>query len=137
MKATKPAVLAEIQACQHLNLPMDQFLRRKAGHSFYNTSELDLRRIAADPDNVRANLMTYIAGFTAPMPATSSIAMTSRWYLQAGERQTAHLIVQRFSAIDLHPTAVDGYQMGLIFPRPDPALRRTFQRDCWRALHAA
>jgi type I restriction enzyme M protein len=115
LEATKPAVLGELQARQHLNLPLDQFLRRKSGHSFYNTSDLDLRRVAADPDNVRNNLMAYIAGFSAN---ARDIFERYDFQVQIDKLDNAkllYLIVQRFAAFDLHPSAVDAYHMGLIF----------------------
>jgi len=64
LEATKPAVLAEYQARKHLKMPLDQFLTRKSGQSFYNISELDFPKLLADPANIKANLIAYIGSFS-------------------------------------------------------------------------
>ena len=55
LEPTKAAVLAEYKARKDSKLPLDTFLLRKSGQTFYNTSELDFARLLADPDNIRAN----------------------------------------------------------------------------------
>ena len=63
LEPTKAAVLAEYKARKDSKLPIDTFLLRKSGQIFYNTSELNIPRLLADPNNIRANLSAYIAGF--------------------------------------------------------------------------
>jgi hypothetical protein len=62
-------VLEEYAARKHLNLPLDAFLLRKSGHTFYNTSPLDFAKLLADPDNIKANLTGYVAGFSESQAA--------------------------------------------------------------------
>jgi len=57
---TKAAVLDEYKRRKDSGLPPDFFLLRAAGRSFYNTSELDMGRLLADPNNIRRNLAAYV-----------------------------------------------------------------------------
>lgn len=57
LEATKPAVLAELDAKTKAGLNPDPFLLRKAGQSFYNTSPLDLVKLLGDQDHIRQNSM--------------------------------------------------------------------------------
>lgn len=41
------------------------FLRRKSGHTFYNTSPLNMKTLLGDPGNISANLFNYVQGFSA------------------------------------------------------------------------
>ncbi len=42
----------------------DDFLRRASGHSFYNKSNLTLKKIAADPQSAAKNLQVYVGAFS-------------------------------------------------------------------------
>ncbi len=64
LEATKPQVLDEYEARKQLKMPLDAFLLRKAGHTFYNTSPLDFNRLLADPVNIKANVSGYVAGYS-------------------------------------------------------------------------
>ena len=56
LEPTKVAVLAELAEKQNAGLNPEPFLLRKAGQGFYNTSDLDLKKLIGDQDNVRAHL---------------------------------------------------------------------------------
>ena len=115
LEATKPAVLAEFQARQHLKLPLDAFLLRKADQIFYNASELDLSKLLADPANIKANLVGYIGGFSEN---AREIFERYDFQVQIEKLDSSNLlyqVVQKFAAVDLHPRVVDNHKMGLIF----------------------
>jgi len=115
LEATKPAVLQEYQARKHLKMPLDAFLLRKSGQIFYNISELDFARLLADPANIRANLMGYVAGFSEN---ARDIFDRYDFQVQIDRLDNAgllYLIVQKFAAVDLHPRAVDNHKMGQVF----------------------
>lgn len=61
---TKDAVLEEKKLRESQGMPVAQFLRKKAGQSFYNASSFDLKKLMGDQDNVAANLRAYILGFS-------------------------------------------------------------------------
>jgi len=65
LEPSKAQVLSEFAAKTAAGLNPDAFLLRKAGHSFYNTSPLDLGTLLGDQDHVRENLYAYIQGFSA------------------------------------------------------------------------
>ncbi len=115
LEATKPPVLEEYAARKHLNLPLDAFLLRKSGHTFYNTSPLDFAKLLADPDNIKANLTGYVAGFSE-----NARDIFDRYNFQVqidilDNANLLYMVVQKFAAVDLHPRAVDNHKMGLIF----------------------
>src|SRR5690606_20071717 len=45
LEASKSAVLAELEIRQQQGINPEPFLLRKSGHSFYNTSPLDLKKL--------------------------------------------------------------------------------------------
>lgn len=115
LERTKPAVLAEFQAKTKAGLNPEAFLLRKAGHSFYNTSPLDLTKLLGDQDNVRQNLYAYIQGFS---PAARDIFERFDFYAQVERLAKAnllYLVTEKFANIDLHPDVVDNATMGSVF----------------------
>jgi len=115
LEATKPAVLAELDAKTKAGLNPDPFLLRKAGQSFYNTSPLDLVKLLGDQDHIRQNLYAYVQAFS---PAARDIFERFDFYAQV-ERLTKanllYLVTEKFANIDLHPDVVDNVSMGLVF----------------------
>lgn len=114
LEATKIAVLDtfEIQG----DKPAADFLLQKAsGYSFYNTSPYDLKRAAGDTGNLRANLVSYIEGFS---PNVRDIFERYEFAAQLNkldENDLLLLVAQKVSQLDLHPETVSNVEMGLIF----------------------
>lgn len=114
LEATKVAVLDtfEIQG----DKPAADFLLQKAsGYSFYNTSPYDLKRAAGDTGNLRANLVSYIEGFSPNVRDIFERYEFSAQLAKLDENDLLLLVTQKFSQIDLHPDAVSNVEMGLIF----------------------
>jgi len=112
---TKDAVLSEFSAKAAQGLNPDPFLLRKAGHSFYNASPLDLVKLLGDQDNIRPNLYSYIQGFS---DSARDIFERFDFYSQIERLSKAgllYLVAEKFANIDLHPKRVDNAQMGLVF----------------------
>ncbi|MGF6610455.1 type I restriction enzyme M protein [Paraburkholderia sp. WSM4175] len=115
LEPTKAAVLAEFEAKTKAGLNPDPFVTRKAGQSFYNTSPLDLVKLLGDQDHIRQNLYAYIQAFS---PAARDIFERFDFYTQVERLAKAnllYLVTEKFANIDLHPSAVDNAQMGLVF----------------------
>ena len=115
LEATKPAVLAELEAKTQAGLNPDPFLLRKSGQSFYNSSPLDLAKLLGDQDHVRQNLYAYVQAFS---PAARDIFERFDFYTQVERLAKAnllYLVVEKFANIDLHPEAVDNASMGAVF----------------------
>lgn len=115
LEPTKAAVLAELAAKKKAGVNPDPFLIRKAGQSFYNTSELDLTKLLGDQDHIRQNLYAYIQAFS---PAARDIFERFDFYTQVERLAKAnllYLVAEKFANIDLHPKVVDNASMGLVF----------------------
>ena len=115
LEPTKAAVMAEFRQRTQQGLPPEQFLRRVAGASFYNTADFDLPRLIGDQDHVRQNLETYIQGFS---PEVRDVFDHFEFLAQVDRLAKAGLLYQvteKFARVDLHPNKVDNHQMGLVF----------------------
>ena len=49
LEPAREAVLDEYEARKGLGIPLEVFLTKKSGHSFYNTSKFTLATLLADP----------------------------------------------------------------------------------------
>jgi type I restriction enzyme M protein len=115
LEPTKAAVLAELAEKQKAGLNPEPFLLRKAGRSFYNTSQLDLRKLIGDQDNVRAHLSAYVQGFSANVRDIFERFEFAVQIDRLAKANLLYLVTEKFAAIDLHPNVVDNSQMGLVF----------------------
>jgi len=52
LEATRDDVLQEYDTRKDLGIPLQQFLVRKSGQSFYNTSKFTLSKLIADANNI-------------------------------------------------------------------------------------
>lgn len=115
LEPTRDDVLAENEARKNLGIPMDQFLTRKSGHSFYNTSRYTLTKLMSDSNNIRENLDSYINDFS---PNALEIFEKYEFTTQIdklNESNLLYMIVEKFATIDLHPNAISNHEMGLMF----------------------
>lgn len=115
LEATKPAVLQEFEAKKSLGIPPHPFLIRKSKQSFYNTSLFDFQKLLGDSNNIKANLVGYINGFS---DNARDIFERYEFNAQIERLDGSNLlyqIVQKFASIDLHPDKVSNAHMGLIF----------------------
>ncbi|MGE0111363.1 type I restriction-modification system subunit M [Aquabacterium sp.] len=115
LEATKPAVLAELEAKTKLGVNPEPFLLRKSGHKFYNQSPLDMPKLLGDPDNISHNLFTYVQGFSEDV---RDIFEHFEFQAQVERLSKAGLLYQvaeKFAQIDLHPDKVSNAQMGSVF----------------------
>jgi type I restriction enzyme M protein len=114
---TKQRVVEEAARCEGLDFDPDALLRKAAGQGFYNTSPLDLEKVAADPGNVASGLREYIAHFS---PVVREIFEAFRFDQQITRLDKARLIYQVLGKfldpkLDLHPDHVSNAQMGDMF----------------------
>lgn len=115
LEPTRDDVLAENEARKGLNIPMEQFLVRKSGHNFYNTSKYTLTKLMADPNNIRENLESYINDFS---PNAREIFEKYKFTEQIdalNEANLLYLIIEKFATVDLHPDVLSNHDMGLVF----------------------
>jgi type I restriction enzyme M protein len=115
LEPTKAKVLAEHVAKTKDGLNPDPFLLRAAGQSFYNTSDLDLRKLVGDQDHISQNLYAYVQAFS---PAVRDIFERFSFSTQIDRLAKSgllYLVTEKFAGIDLHPEKVDNHEMGLAF----------------------
>ncbi|CAA6822259.1 MAG: Type I restriction-modification system, DNA-methyltransferase subunit M (EC [uncultured Sulfurovum sp.] len=115
LEPTRDDVLAENVARKYLGIPLEPFLTRKSGHSFYNTSKFTLTKLMSDPNNIRENLESYINDFSAN---TREIFEKYEFAVQIdklNEANLLYLIVEKFASMDLHPDVLSNHEMGLLF----------------------
>ena len=115
LDSTKAEVLKEYEARKNTGIAMQPFLLRAAKQNFYNTSQYDFKRFLDDPNNIKANIIDYVQGFSEN---TRDVFEKYEFSSQIERLDSANLlfqVTQKFAAIDLHPDAVLNDQMGLIF----------------------
>lgn len=115
LEPTKAKVLAEYAAKKKAGLNPDPFLLRASGQSFYNTSDMDLRKLMGDQDHIGQNLYAYVQGFS---PAVRDIFERFSFSTQIDKLAKSgllYLVTEKFAGIDLHPEVVDNHEMGLAF----------------------
>jgi len=115
LESTKAAVLAEFADKQQAGLNPEPFLLRKAGHHFYNTSPMDMKKLMGDQDHIRDNLYNYMQAFS---PAVRDIFEHFDFNTQIERLSKSGLLYQvaeKFANIDLHPNKVSNSQMGAVF----------------------
>lgn len=115
LESTKEAVLSEYADKQATGINPEPFVLRKSGQSFYNVSPLDMKKLMGDPDNISANLFSYIQGFA---PSVRDVFDHFEFNTQVERLSKAGLLYQvteKFAQVDLHPEKVSNMQMGGVF----------------------
>jgi type I restriction enzyme M protein len=113
LEQTKDDVLAEYEARKRIDIPMEQFLVRKAGHSFYNTSKMNLNSLGET--GIGDNLESYISDFSDSARDVFENFHFTTIIRRLSEANLLYQVVRKFATIDLHPETIDNHQMGLIF----------------------
>jgi type I restriction enzyme M protein len=93
----------------------DAVLKRTAGHSFYNTSPLDLSKILQDPKKVASNLNTYIGAFS---PGASEVLEKygfAEKVKKLDDQGLLYQIIAKFADLDLSEKSVSNETMGYVF----------------------
>lgn len=115
LEPTKAAVLAEFEAQKNSGLPVEHFLLDKSGMSFFNSSPMDMRKLLDDPANLKANVLSYVGGFSENV---RDIFEKFEFETQVQKLDSANLlflVAQKFAAVDLHPNIVSNAAMGHMF----------------------
>jgi len=115
LEPTRAAVLAEYEARKGLGVDLSPFLKRKSGLPFFNTADIDMKRLVGDQDNIAQNLHFYIRGFSEDVRDIFERFEFAVQIDRLAKGGLLYLVTERFSRIDLHPDNVDNHQMGLVF----------------------
>ncbi|MFF3516166.1 N-6 DNA methylase [Streptomyces sp. NPDC002573] len=115
LEPTRDKVVETVARFAGQDIDTDRFLRKASGHSFYNKSELTLRKIAADPQNAAKNLQIYVGAFS---DNAREVLDKYEFNQQVRKLDGANLLYQvigKFTDLDLHPDVVPNHNMGYIF----------------------
>ncbi|MFE5108449.1 N-6 DNA methylase [Streptomyces sp. NPDC056663] len=115
LEPTRDKVVETVAKFAGQEIDTDHFLRRASGHSFYNKSDLTLRKIAADPQNAAKNLQIYVGAFS---DNAREVLDKYEFNQQVKKLDSANLLYQvigKFTDLDLHPDVVPNHNMGYIF----------------------
>jgi type I restriction enzyme M protein len=86
-----------------------------ASEQFYNTSPFSFETLLDDTDNIAANFIAYINGFS---PNVRDVIAKFDLLPQVDRLESAEIlgpVLARFKMIDLHPDAVSDIEMGYIY----------------------
>ena len=118
LEKTKVKVLAkhaELKQAKHPEGTIEKMLLRASGNSFFNTSKLDFEKLKGDPNNIAANLTSYIKGFS---PTARDVIDQFKFAEQISKLDDANLLFQvvaKFADVDLHPDTIPNHVMGSVF----------------------
>ncbi|MGP2440510.1 type I restriction-modification system subunit M [Streptomyces sp. JW3] len=115
LEPTREKVVETVARFAGQDIDTGHFLRRASGHSFYNKSDLTLKKIAADPQNAAKNLQIYVGAFS---DNAREVLDKYEFNQQVRKLDSANLLYQvigKFTDLDLHPDVVPNHNMGYIF----------------------
>ncbi|MCX5558385.1 class I SAM-dependent DNA methyltransferase [Streptomyces sp. NBC_00038] len=115
LEPTRDKVVETVAKFAGQEIDTDHFLRKASGHSFYNKSDLTLRKIAADPQNAAKNLQIYVGALS---DNAREVLDKYEFNQQVRKLDGANLLYQvigKFTDLDLHPDVVPNHNMGYIF----------------------
>lgn len=115
LESTKDAVLAEEKAKRQMGVNPELFLLRVSGQSFYNVSTLDMKKLLGDPDHIKANLLSYLHGFSDDVRDIFEQFDVQTQVDRLAKTNLLYQVTERFAQVDLHPSRVSNSQMGLVF----------------------
>jgi len=122
LEPTKEKVLAQHEKLLAKNTPgkaMVRLLGKAADptrqHPLYNTSAYTFARLLDDPENIAANLVDYIHGFSDTARKIFERFKFSDQIEKLDASNRLFTIVKAMAALDLHPDRIDNLQMGYLF----------------------
>ncbi|MFF7369381.1 type I restriction-modification system subunit M [Streptomyces tricolor] len=115
LEPTREKVVETVAKFAGQDIDTDHFLRRASGHSFYNKSDLTLRKIAADPQNAAKNLQIYVGAFSDNAREVLDKYEFNQQVRKLDGANLLYRVIGRFSDLDLHPDVVPNHNMGYIF----------------------
>ncbi|MBT2526002.1 SAM-dependent DNA methyltransferase [Streptomyces sp. ISL-99] len=115
LEPTRDKVNETVAKFQGQDIDTGHFLRRASGHSFYNKSDLTLRKIAADPQNAAKNLQIYVGAFSDNAVEVLDKYEFSQQIRKLDGANLLYQVIGKFTDLDLRPEVVPNHNMGYIF----------------------
>lgn len=111
---TKAKVLAKNNEYKG-KVDVDPILKTTSGVGFYNTSPYDFKKLLEDHSSIAKNFKNYLNGYSANIRDIFEKFDFNKQLERLEGGNLLFLVIQEFNRVDLHPGAVDNYEMGLIF----------------------
>lgn len=116
LASTKGEVLKRAEVLKASGIDnVEPVLCNITGHSFYNTSPLDLRKVLDDPTQVVGNLQGYIAGFSPTARDILEKFGLDGQVVRLARSNLLYLVLSKFVEINLHPDLVSNLEMGYVY----------------------
>lgn len=113
---SKPKVINAAKATESMPDLLRQLrLTEAAGHQFYNTSPFDFAKLVADPQDLRANISAYLAGFSENVRDIFERFEFDKTLNKLAEKNKLYAVAEKFAQADFHPSSVSNIEMGLVF----------------------
>ena len=88
---------------------------RETNTRFYNTSQYDLSRLKADPNNIHLNFENYLNGFSKDVRDIIENFNLDQFIERLHKNNRLFIFCDKFTEVDLHPNQVDNHTMGQVF----------------------
>lgn len=116
LDATKAKLLQQLPRLQSMNVQnLEPIINRITGETFHNISKYDFSKLKADHDQIAANLINYINGFSSNAREIIDYFKFTDQIEHLEESNLLYLVIDRFANIDLHPDRVSNLEMGYLF----------------------
>jgi type I restriction enzyme M protein len=116
LQSTKEQVLEQEEKLSNSMIKNhDPILFKITGVPFYNTSLYTMEKLKGDSENIAANLINYIKGFSTRAREILDHFGFEEQIAKLDKADRLYLVVSKFCDIDLHPYTVSNIEMGYIF----------------------
>ncbi len=120
LKKTKQAVLAKVKELDEkgiIGMARDGILKKAAERDFYNTSKFDFEKLLGQPDDIAANFVDYLQGFSDNVKDIISYFEFDKEISKMSQNDLLYTIIQEFNSVkaDMSPEKVTSVDMGYIF----------------------
>jgi len=113
LEPTRQAVVDEKKKHKGSKVPLEPFMEKAAGFTFYNTTNLTLDKLGIN--DTKANLETYVESFSSNVADVFENFNFQDVIDRLHKANILYQVANKFVSIDLHPKAVDNHSMGLVF----------------------
>ncbi|WP_338702293.1 class I SAM-dependent DNA methyltransferase [Streptomyces sp. Q6] len=115
LEPTREKVNETVERFKGQDIDTGHFLRRAAGHSFYNTSTYTLRDIAGDASNAGQLLTKYVGAFSDNAREVLDKYEFNQQIKKLDDANLLYQVIGKFTDLDLRPEKVPNHNMGYIF----------------------
>lgn len=131
---TKDKVLKVASEYPVITPPIDKLLKSVSKQEIYNVSKYNFKKLLDEPDDIKRNFKTYIAGFSDNVKDILSKEHGFEFDRQIDKLDNAgllYLIISEFNTekADLHPDKISDIEMGYIFEEVIRKFSETYQAD--------